>query len=254
MDLDGKVVVVTGGGRGIGRGIALRLAKAGARLALLDLNDSDMAETVSQVEAEGSQARAYNCNITEEALVESTFTQIVEDFGVLHGLVNNAGVLRDGLLVKVKDGEVVKKMSGDEFSFVVDVHMKGAFLCAREAAVKMIEQKVEEGVIVNMSSGAFRGNLGQTNYSGAKAGMVAMNRVWGKELGRYNIRSMAIAPGMIKTDMLMSMPADALNKLASAVPVGRIAEVDNIAHTVQHIFENDYLSGDVIDISGGMYI
>ncbi len=254
MELQGKIIAITGGGRGIGRGIAVRLAKAGAKLALLDLNDEDMAETVAQVDAAGSEARAYNCNIVDEALVESTFAKIVEDFGSLHGLVNNAGVLRDGMLVKVKDGEVVKKMTGDEFSFVVDIHMKGAFLCAREAAVKMIEQKVDDGAIVNMSSGAFRGNFGQTNYSGAKAGMVAMNRVWAKELGRYNIRSMAIAPGMIKTDMLMSMPEDALNKLAATVPLNRIAEVDNIAQTVQHIFENDYLSGDVIDVCGGMFL
>ena len=254
MELNGKVIAITGGGRGIGRGIAVRLAKAGAKLALLDLNDDDMAETVAQVEAAGSQARAYNCNIVNEELVESTFSKIVADFGGLHGLVNNAGILRDGLLIKVKDGKVVSKLSDQQFSTVVDVHMKGAFLCTREAAAQMVELGVEEGAIVNMSSMAYRGNFGQTNYAAAKAGMVAMNSVWSKELGRYNIRSMAIAPGAIKTDMLMSMPEEGLNRLKAGIPIRRIADVDNIAQTVQHIFENDYLSGDVIEVSGGMTI
>lgn len=252
MDIQGKVVAITGGGRGIGRSIAVYLAGKGAKLALLDLDDDAMAETVGLVAEAGSEARPYNCNVADEETVVNTFNQIVADFGAIHGVVNNAGILRDGQLIKVKDGKVVKKMSADHYSLVVDVHMKGAFLCAREAAAHMVELGVEEGVIVNMSSIAYHGNFGQTNYSAAKAGIVAQSRVWAKELGKYNIRSMAIAPGTIETELLRSMPADALNAIAGAVPLKRIGDVSNIAQTVVQIFENDYLSGDVIEVSGGM--
>ena len=254
MNLKDKVVAITGGGRGIGRSIAENMAKKGAKVALLDLDDAAMAETAELVKAAGSQARAYTCNVADEETVVNTFNQIVADFGAIHGLVNNAGILRDATLIKVKDGKVVNKMSAENFCLVVDVHMKGAFLCAREAASHMVELGVEEGCIVNMSSGAFRGNFGQSNYSAAKAGIVAMNRVWAKELGKFNIRSMAIAPGTIKTDMLSSMPEEALQQLAAMVPLGRIGEVKNIAQTVESIFENNYLSGDVIEVSGGLYV
>jgi len=172
----------------------------------------------------------------------------------LHGVINNAGILRDGQLVKVKDGKVVKKMSADNYDLVVGVHMKGAFLCAREAAAQMIEAGVDEGVIINMSSIAYKGNFGQTNYSAAKAGIVAQSRVWAKELGRYGIRSMAIAPGTIETELLRSMPADVLAGMAKQVPVGRIGDVENIAQMVVQIFENTYLSGELIEVSGGMSI
>jgi 3-oxoacyl-[acyl-carrier protein] reductase len=252
MDIQGKVVAITGGGRGIGRSIAVYLANKGAKLAVLDLDDEAMAETVALVAEAGSEARAYNCNVADEEAVVNTFNAIVTDFGAIHGVVNNAGILRDAQLIKVKDGKVVKKMSADHYSLVVDVHMKGAFLCAREAAAHMVELGVEEGVIINMSSIAYHGNFGQTNYSAAKAGIVAQSRVWAKELGKYNIRSMAIAPGTIETELLRSMPADALNMIAGAVPLKRIGDVSNIAQTVVQIFENDYLSGDVIEVSGGM--
>jgi 3-oxoacyl-[acyl-carrier protein] reductase len=252
MELQGKVVAITGGGKGIGRAIALRLAAQGAKLALLDLDEEAMTQTCDLVKEAGSEARGYICNVADEATVETTFNQIVADFNSLHGVVNNAGILRDAQLIKVKDGKVVKKMTADNYSLVVDVHMKGAFLCAREAAAHMVELGVEEGCIVNMSSIAYRGNFGQSNYSAAKAGIVAQSKVWAKELGRYNIRSMAIAPGTIDTELLRSMPEDALNAIAAGIPLKRIGDVDNIAQTVQHIFENNYLSGDVIEVSGGV--
>ncbi len=254
MDINNKVIAITGGGRGIGRSIAVILAKKGAKLALLDLDDAAMKETCELVKAEGSEAKGYVCNVTDEETVVASFQQIVNDFGAVHGLVNNAGILRDATLIKVKDGKVVKKLSAENFSLVVDVHMKGAFLCTREAASHMVEQKIEEGCIINMSSAAFRGNFGQTNYSAAKAGIVAMSRVWSKELARFNIRSMAIAPGAIETDLLRTMPPEALNQLAKTIPLGRIGNVKNIAQTVEFILENDYLSGDVIDVNGGMFI
>ncbi len=254
MELQGKVVAITGGGKGIGRAIAVRLAKQGVKLALLDLDEASMAETVKLVKEAGSEAIGYNCNVADEPTVEATFAQIAKDFGMLHGLVNNAGILRDAQLIKVKDGKVVKKMSGENYDLVVDVHMKGAFLCAREAATIMVEGGIEDGCIINMSSLANYGNYGQTNYSAAKAGIIAQSNVWARELGRYGIRSMAIAPGTIDTTLLRSMPAEILKQIADSVPVRRIGDVDNIAQTVQHILENDYLSGDVFEVSGGMTI
>ena len=254
MDIKNKVIAITGGGRGIGRSIALSLAKKGGKLAILDLDEAAMKETIELIKKEGSEARAYKCNVADEATVVDTFSNIVGDFGAIHGLVNNAGILRDATLIKVKDGKIIKKLSAENFDLVVDVHMKGAFLCAREAASHMVELGISEGCIVSMSSGAFRGNFGQTNYSAAKAGIVAMSRVWSKELARYNIRSMAIAPGAIDTDLLRSMPPEALSGLAKAVPLGRIGDVKNIAQTVEYILENDYLSGDVIDVNGGMFL
>ena len=254
MDIKNKVIAITGGGRGIGRSIALSLAKKGGKLAILDLDEAAMKETIELIKKEGSEARAYKCNVADEATVVDTFSNIVGDFGAIHGLVNNAGILRDATLIKVKDGKIIKKLSAENFDLVVDVHMKGAFLCAREAASHMVELGISEGCIVSMSSGAFRGNFGQTNYSAAKAGIVAMSRVWSKELARYNIRSMAIAQGAIDTDLLRSMPPEALSGLAKTVPLGRIGDVKNIAQTVEYILENDYLSGDVIDVNGGMFL
>lgn len=215
MDIKGKVIAITGGGKGIGRSIAGSLANKGAKLAILDLDDNAMADAAAQLSETGTEIRTYKCDVADEDAVVMTFKQIRDDFGVVQGLVNNAGILRDGLLIKVKDGKVVKKMKADDYSMVVDVHMKGSFLCAREAATHMVECGVDEGVIVNMSSVAFRGNFGQSNYSAAKAGMVAQSRVWAKELGKYNIRSMVIAPGTIDTELLRTMPPEALASMVA---------------------------------------
>ena len=254
MLIEDKVIAITGAARGIGRGIALHLAAKGAKIAILDLEEKAMEETVNELKSAGIKARGYRCNVADEAMVESVFKQIVEDFSGIHGLVNNAGILRDAQLIKVKDGVVIDKMSADNYSLVVDVHMKGAFLCAREAASHMITNKVEEGCIINMSSVANRGNFGQTNYSAAKAGMFAQSNVWAKELGRYNIRSMAIAPGNIDTDMLRSMPKAILDKVTDSVALKRLGTVGHIGHTVAYILENDYLSGDIIRVAGGFTI
>ena len=152
MDLKQKVVVVTGAGRGLGRGIATYFAGKGARLACVDLSQEDLDATVAACEAAGGEARAYLANVAKEEEVEKLFNDVVADFGTLHGVVNNAGITRDGLLVKAKDGEVVSKMSLQQWQAVIDVNLTGVFLCGREAAAKMLELGVEEGVIVNISS------------------------------------------------------------------------------------------------------
>ena len=243
--------VVTGGGRGIGKGIAQQLVNQGAKIAIIDVDDAVMADAVGEL---GDNAKAYNCNITDESAVEQTFQQIRDDFGSINGLVNNAGVIRDGLMVKAKDGEIINKLSADKFDFVINVCLKGAFLCAREAVSHMIQDGVKNGVLINISSGSFRGNYGQTNYSAAKAGLVAMSAVWAKEYGRNDIRSMVIAPGPIDTDLLRSMPEQALQGLVSQVPLRRVGAITNIAQAAVQIIENDFLTGSIVEVNGGMTV
>ena len=253
MELQEKVIVVTGAGRGLGRGIAVTLARQGAHLACVDLNEEDLRETAKLCEDAGGKARHWVCNVAREEEVERLFAEVADSLGGLHGLVNNAGITRDGLLVKYKDGEIQKKMSLQEWQAVIDVNLTGVFLCGREAAAKMLELGVEEGVIVNISSLARQGSFGQSNYSAAKAGVAAMAEVWARELARYNIRTGAIAPGTINTDMIAAMKPEARERLIAGVPLKRLGEAEaHIGRTVQFIFENDYFTGRCIEIDGGL--
>lgn len=251
MDLNGKVVAVTGSAQGLGFCMARALAEAGAKIALVDLNREKLDEAVTGIEALGSTAKAYVANVADEGEVEKLFSDIGDDFGALHGVVTNAGVLRDGLMVKAKDGEVTSKLSLAAWQTVIDVNLTGVFLCAREAAAKMIELGCE-GVILNISSVSRAGNMGQSNYSAAKAGVAAMTVVWARELARYGIRSMAIAPGFISTEMVASMKPEALDKMKAMIPLRRLGTPEEIAHTARFIFENDYLTGRVIETDGGI--
>lgn len=253
MDLKGKVIAVTGGGQGLGLAIALGLATRGARLALVDLNQEKLDEGVEQCKQAGGDARAYIANVAREDEVVALFDQVVADFGGLNGVVNNAGILRDGMLIKARDGEIVKKMSLAEWQAVIDVNLTGVFLCGRECAAKMIELG-SEGVILNISSVSRAGNMGQTNYSAAKAGVAAMTTVWGKELARHSIRSAAIAPGFIGTEMVASMKPEALARMEATIPLGRVGQPEEIASTAVFIFENDYVTGRVFETDGGIRI
>ena len=251
MDLKDKVIVVTGGGQGLGRAIATGLAAKGAILALADLNQERLDETVDLCRQAGGDARAYVANIAVEDEVMALFDDVVSDLGRLDGLVNNAGILRDGMLVKVKDGEIVKRMSLAEWQAVIDVNLTGVFLCGREAATKMIELG-NGGLIINISSVSRAGNMGQTNYSAAKAGVATMAVSWGKELARHGIRTAAIAPGFVGTEMVASMKPEALAKMESQIPLGRVGQPEEIAHTAVFLFENDYITGRVIETDGGI--
>ncbi|MCK0538173.1 SDR family oxidoreductase [Alcanivorax quisquiliarum] len=251
MDVKDKVIVVTGAGRGLGRAIATGFARQGAKLACVDLNQADIDETVNQCKAAGGDARAYLANVAKEEDVIQLFNNVVADFGSLHGLVNNAGITRDGLLVRAKDGEI-STMSLQQWQAVIDVNLTGVFLCGREAAAHMIRLGVEEGVIVNISSLARHGSFGQSNYSAAKAGVAAMAEVWAKELARYNIRTGAVAPGTINTDMIAAMKPEARDRLVGAVPLKRLGEPEHIAMSVRFIFENSYFTGRCIDTDGGL--
>ncbi|RLA49461.1 MAG: short chain dehydrogenase [Gammaproteobacteria bacterium] len=253
MNLQDKVVAITGGAQGLGLTMALELATKGAKLALVDLNAEKLADAVQQCTQAGGEAKSYIANVADEEQVEALFDDIVRDFGTLNGLINNAGVVRDGMLVKVKDGKIVKKMSLSDWQMVVDVNLTGVFLCGREAAAKFIELD-SIGVIINISSVSRAGNIGQSNYSAAKAGVAAMTVNWAKELARYGIRSMGIAPGFIGTEMVANMKPEALAKTVAQIPLGRIGKPEEIAHTVTFIFENDYLTGRIIEIDGGIRI
>lgn len=254
MNLENKTIVITGGGQGLGRAMAISFAKSGANIALIDLNEDLLRETIELVKENGSttiRATYYLANVSIESQVESTFKQISDDFDGIDGLINNAGILRDNMLVKAKNGVVTDKMSLADFQSVIDVNLTGVFLCGREAAVQMIESG-NKGVIVNMSSISRGGNMGQTNYAAAKAGVVAMTTTWARELGRQGIRVGAIAPGVTRTPMTDAMKPEMRDRLEKMKPVGRLGEAEEIAHTAKYIFENEFFTGRVVEIDGGL--
>ncbi|MBB1319528.1 SDR family oxidoreductase [Shewanella sp. SR43-4] len=250
MELKDKVVVITGGAGGLGLAMAQNLAAQGAKLALIDVDQSKLEQACADL-GSITEVQGYALDITDEEDVVSGFKFIVEDFGQVNVLINNAGILRDGLMVKAKDGKVVDRMSYQQFQSVINVNLTGTFLCGREAAAAMIETG-QAGVIINISSLAKSGNMGQSNYSASKAGVAAMSVGWAKELARYNIRSAAVAPGVIATEMTAAMKPEALERLEQMVPVGRLGQPEEIASTVRFIIENDYVNGRVFEIDGGI--
>ena len=251
MHLKDKTVVITGAGRGIGRALANRFAGLGANIALLDLNEADLEVTRAQCRAHGVTANGYRVDIADESDVATAFDRIVADFKRFDVIVNNAGIVKDALLLKVKDGVVTGKMTMDQWQAVINVNLTGVFLCAREAAARMVTLG-NGGVIVSISSISRHGNAGQTNYTAAKAGVAAMTVTWAKELARYGIRTGAIAPGFTATDILSTMKPEILEKVLAPVPLKRLGEPDEIAHAAQFIVENDFFSGRCIDLDGGL--
>ena len=251
MLIKDKVIAITGGGRGLGRAMALAFADKGGHVAVLDLNQADLDETCAQARARGVRAAGYLANVTSEAEVSGALDAVVRDFGRLDVMVNNAGITKDGLLVKVKDGAVVSKMSLEQWNTVISVDLTGVFLGGREAAERMIRLG-NGGVIINITSISRAGNVGQTNYSAAKAGVAAMTVVWAKELARFGIRTGAIAPGFCATEILATMKPEVLEKVTAPVPLKRLGQPEEVAHTAVYIAENDFFSGRVIDLDGGL--
>jgi len=250
MDVRGKTILITGAGRGLGAAMAKRLAARGANLALVDLDAAGLGVVRDACRTLGVRAETYAANVAAERDVVGTFDRVVADFGSLDGSIANAGILRDGLLVKAKDGEITGKLSLEQWQAVIDVNLTGVFLCGREAAERMIRIG-RGGCIINISSLSRAGNFGQSNYSAAKAGVAALTVVWAKELARYEIRVNAIAPGFIKTEMVASMKPELLEKMAAGIPAQRLGEPDEIAATAEFIFANDYLNGRILEIDGG---
>ncbi|GAJ70485.1 3-hydroxyacyl-CoA dehydrogenase [Vibrio sp. JCM 18904] len=251
MELANKVIAITGAGQGLGKQMALSLAENGVHLALIDLNSDQLAETKAECESLGVTARFYVTNVTDEQQVCTAFEQIEADFKQLNGVINNAGIMRDGMFIKVKDGQV-NTMSLEQFQSVLDVNVTGTFLCGREASKVMLNTDSKGGVLINISSVARAGNIGQTNYSASKAAVATMATVWAKELGRFGIRSVAIAPGVIKTAMTDQIKPEAMERLIGMIPVGRLGLADEISSTIKYVLTNEFVTGRVFEVDGGM--
>lgn len=253
MQIQGSKVLVTGGASGMGRHFVLELARAGADVAFCDLN----ADGIKAVEAEAAdlpgKVAGFEANVADEDSVIALMNNVHEAMGGLDVLVNNAGIFRDGLLVK-KDRETgeIKKMSLRKWQSVIDVDLTGPFLTTREFAAKHIETGSKASVVVNISSIARHGNRGQSNYSAAKAGLIADTRVWAVELARYGIRTGAVAPGFVDTPILEGMPPEVLTQMLKPVPLRRVAQPQEIYLAVKFIIECDYFTGRCIDVDGGL--
>jgi 3-oxoacyl-[acyl-carrier protein] reductase len=252
MRLKDKVALITGGAAGIGKATAQRFLEEGARVVICDVNEEAGQEAVEEL---GPQATFYQVDVTDRQVVQAWVDDVVEKFGRVDVLVNNAGVLRDNLLIKVKEGEVVKQMPEADFDLVVGVNLKGVFNCAQAVAPYMINQK--SGVILNATSiVGLDGNFGQTNYVATKAGVIGMTKVWARELGRYNVRVNAVAPGFTATEMVMQMPEKILEGMRARTPLGRMAEPRDIANAYLFLASDEasFISGDVLRVDGGIVV
>ncbi|MEM9305302.1 MAG: SDR family oxidoreductase [Pseudomonadota bacterium] len=246
MEISNRVILITGGARGLGAGMARDLAARGARLALCDVDADGLEATAAEL-----GALAVPLNVTDENAVIAAFDAVEEKLGTPEVLVNNAGITRDGLLVKVRDGEIVDRMSLAQWQLVQDVNLTGVFLCGREAATRLIRAG-KPGVIINISSISKDGNFGQTNYTATKAGVAAMAVTWAKELARYGIRAASISPGFTNTEMVAAMPEKAKDAIRAQVPAKRLGEPDEIAAAARFIIENDYFSGRDVAVDGAL--
>jgi 3-oxoacyl-[acyl-carrier protein] reductase len=247
--LDGRVAFVTGAGRGIGAATALRLAEDGARVVLADIDPEGCQQVAAEIEQAGSQALAITCNVADREAVEDAVAQGVERFGRLDILVNNAGVLRDNLLFK---------MSDDDWETVMNVHLKGAFLCSRAAQAHMVQQKY--GRIISLSSVAALGNRGQANYSTAKAGLQGLTRTLAIELGPFGVTANAVAPGFIDTEMTRATarrlghdPQQVIEMASKSIPVRRVGQPRDVANVICFLAseESSYVTGQIIYVAGG---
>lgn len=253
MKTERAIIAITGAGGGLGAAMAKRLARQGARLALIDFRLDTIENLKANVALAQEDCRVYPCDVSNEEQVDQVFADIRQQFGGLDVLVNNAGITRDALMLKIKDGERQSRMSLQDWNAVINVNLTGVFLCGR-AAVEHMVLAGNGGLIINISSISRAGNMGQSNYTAAKAGVAAMAVTWAKEFARYGIRVNAVSPGFIGTEMVRAMKPEALEKLQAMIPAGRIGEPDEIAHTIQYIIENDFVNGRNIEVDGGMRI
>jgi 3-oxoacyl-[acyl-carrier protein] reductase len=252
MRLEDTRFIVTGGASGLGRHYALRLAEAGGQVAVGDVNEAGLAALAGESAALRGRIHTRRLNVASEAEVGAFVAWAHDTMGGLNGLINNAGILRDGLLVK-RDratGAVVK-MSAEQWQSVIDVNLTGATFVARDVVARMVEAGTK-GVIVNISSIARHGNRGQSNYTAAKAALAANTRTWALEFAPFGIRVGAIAPGMVETPMTQGMNQKARDALVAAIPVGRIGVPEDIWLAVRFVIECDYFNGRCIDVDGGL--
>jgi len=252
MRLKDKIALITGGAAGIGKITAERFAEEGARVVICDVNRKVGEVTVAGL---GSEAAFYRVDVTNRASVDSWVKSILEKYGRADILVNNAGIVRDSLLVKMKDGELVKQMPEADFDLVVSINLKGVFNCTQAVVPAMIRQG--GGVILNATSiVGIDGNIGQTNYIATKAGVIGMTKAWARELGRHNIRVNAVAPGFTATDIISAMPQKIIDGMKARTPLGRIGRPRDIANAYLFLAsdEADFISGEVLRVDGGIVI
>ena len=249
--LEGKVAIVTGAGRGIGQQIAKVLAERGAKIAVVDLMPEWCAETVGIVEAAGSEAMAFGCNVAMSNEVDSCVKDVIAKFGRVDIMVNNAGITKDGLLMR---------MSDDDWDAVIDVNLKGTFLFTRAVARPMMKNKNEDGSqaggsIVNLASVVgIMGNAGQANYTASKGGVIALTKTTAKELGSRNIRCNAVAPGFIQSKMTDVLSDEVKKAYMDTIPLKRFGTALDIAKCVAFLVspEAEYITGQIISVNGGM--
>ena len=250
-NLEGKVAIVTGAGRGIGQQIAKVLAERGAKVAVVDLKPEWCEETVGIVQAAGSEALALGCNVAVSAEVDACVKEVIAKFGKVDIMVNNAGITKDGLLMR---------MSDEDWDAVIDVNLKGTFLFTRAVSRPMMKNKAADGTqlggsIINIASVVgIMGNAGQANYTASKGGVIALTKTTAKELGSRNIRCNAVAPGFIQSKMTDVLPDDVKKAYMDTIPLKRFGTADDIAKAVAWLAgdEASYVTGQVISVNGGM--
>jgi 3-oxoacyl-[acyl-carrier protein] reductase len=253
MQLSSLKIIITGGAQGMGAHLARRLAEAGAQVAAGDVKEDGLAQVVEATRGLPGKVHAKKLDVSSEAEVGAFVEWAAEAMGGLNGLINNAGILRDGLLVK-KDRTTgqVTKLTRDQWDAVIGVNLTGATFMVRDTVAKMVATDQRPGVIVNMSSIARHGNRGQSNYVSAKAALAANTVTWSREFASFGIRVGAIAPGMIETPMTQGMNQKARDALVANIPVGRIGVPEDIWIAVKFVLECDYFSGGTIDVDGGL--
>ena len=243
MRLKDKVAIITGSARGIGQATALKFAAEGAKVVVCDLDRKAVDEVVAQIVAARGQAIGFTLNVTDKASIAAVVRGVMDQYGRIDVLVNNAGIVDDAMF---------RKMSDEQFERVIDVNLKGTYNCARAVVDIMIAQNA--GVILNASSvvGVY-GNFGQTNYAASKFGVIGMAKTWARELGRKGIRANAVCPGFVETTILKSIPAKVMQAMVDRVPLGRLARPEEIANTYAFLASDEasYINGAVIEVSGG---
>ena len=253
--LTGKVVIVTGAGAGIGFATAQTFAAQQCNVAAWDVSDTNAAQIEADLKAAGGHALFQRVDVSKSADVNAAVDAVAAKWGRIDVLVNNAGIVRDGQLVKWKDGALTGMMGDDVFDKVIDVNLKGPFVCTRAVVPHMI--KTGGGAVLNASSvvGLY-GNFGQTNYVATKAGVIGMTRTWARELARYKIRVNAVAPGFIATEILKAMPARVLEGMVAKTPLGRMGEPSDIANAYVWLASDlaTFVTGAVISVDGGIVI
>jgi 3-oxoacyl-[acyl-carrier protein] reductase len=252
MRMENRVVLITGGAAGIGKATAQKFASEGATVVIADVNETAGNETVREL---GEKAAFYKVNVVDRDEVQQWIDAVVERYGRVDVLINNAGVVRDSQLVRYKNGEVIGQMSQADFDLVISINLKGVFNCTQAVVPTMIKQG--GGVILSASSVVgLDGNFGQTNYVATKAGVIGMTKVWARELGKYGIRANAVAPGFTATEILSAMPEKVIDGMIARTPLGRMGKPEDIANAYFFLASDEasFVTGAVLRVDGGLVV